>query len=104
MIITASCQIAGIALSKRGTVNSDKLTVWNGDESLIRVTVSNNFSVHLSKEKLFDQSSNTDNWNEPRLPILPEAPPPKYPGDKPVDGCYNDIMLWEKVARMFVQY
>ena len=64
LVVTASCQIAGIALSKRGTVNSDKLTVWNGDESLIRVTVSNNHSVNLSKEKLFDQSSNTDNWNE----------------------------------------
>ena len=64
LAITARCQNAGIALSKRGTVSSDKLAVWNGDQSLIRVTVSGNYSVHLSQEKLFDQSSNTDNWNE----------------------------------------
>ena len=64
LAITASCQTAGIALSKRGAVNSDKLTVWNGDESLIRVTVSNEWNDQLNKEKLFDQSSNADNWNE----------------------------------------
>ena len=39
-----------------------------------------------------------------RVPILAEAPPPGYPGDKPVNGSYDDIMLWEKGARIFVEY
>ena len=39
-----------------------------------------------------------------RVPILAGAPPPQYPGDKPVDGSDDDFMLWEKGARTFVQY
>ena len=39
-----------------------------------------------------------------RVPILAGAPPPAYPGEKPVDGSDDDIVLWEKGARLFVQY
>ena len=40
-----------------------------------------------------------------KVPILAGAPPPGYPGDKPEDGCGDDdIVLWEKEARTFVQY
>ena len=39
-----------------------------------------------------------------RVPILAGTPPPGYPEDKPVDGTDDDIVLWEKGARLFVQY
>ena len=39
-----------------------------------------------------------------KVPILAGAPPPAYPGDKPVDGTHDDIMQWEKSARVFVEY
>ena len=39
-----------------------------------------------------------------RVPILAGAPPPGYPGDKPVDGSDDDIMHWEKSAKRFVEY
>ena len=38
------------------------------------------------------------------VPILAGAPPPGYPGDKPVDGSDDDIMRWEKGAKTFVEY
>ena len=61
LIITASSQIS---LSKRGSLKSNELTVWNGDESLIGVTVSSIFSSHYGKDKLFDQRLKVDDWNE----------------------------------------
>ena len=40
-----------------------------------------------------------------KVPILAGAPPPRYPGDKPDDGCDDDdLVLWEKEARTFVEY
>ena len=39
-----------------------------------------------------------------KVPILAGAPPPGYPGEKPVDGSVDDIVLWEKSARLFVEY
>ena len=39
-----------------------------------------------------------------RIPILAGAPPPGYPGDKPVDGSTENLKLWEKGARIFVEY
>ena len=39
-----------------------------------------------------------------KVPILAGAPPPGFPGEKPVDGSYDDIVLWEKGARLFVEY
>ena len=38
-----------------------------------------------------------------KVPILAGAPPPGYPGEKPVDGSDDDIVLWEKGARLFVE-
>ena len=41
-----------------------------------------------------------------KVPILTGAPPLRYPGDKPEDSFDDDdnVMLWEKGARTFVQY
>ena len=39
-----------------------------------------------------------------KVPILAGVPPPGYPGEKPVDGSDDDIVLWEKGARLFVEY
>ena len=39
-----------------------------------------------------------------KVPILAGAPPPGYPGEKPVNGSDDDIVLWEKNARIFVEY
>ena len=40
-----------------------------------------------------------------KVPILAGAPPPGYPGDKPADDSDDeDIALWEKNARTFVEY
>ena len=40
-----------------------------------------------------------------KVPIFAGAPPPGYPGDRPEDGTDDDdIALWEKGARTFVEY
>ena len=39
-----------------------------------------------------------------RVPVLAGALPPGYPGEKPVNGSEEDILLWEKGARLFVEY
>ena len=39
-----------------------------------------------------------------RIPILAGAPPPKYPGEKPVDGSNEDLKLWEQGAKIFVYF
>ena len=31
-----------------------------------------------------------------RVPILAGVPPPGYPGEKPVNGSWDDILLWKK--------
>ena len=61
LIVTASSQTA---LSKRGSIKSNELTVWNGDESLIGVNVSSTWSSNHEKDKLFDQRLKVDDWNE----------------------------------------
>ena len=39
-----------------------------------------------------------------RVPIIAGAPPPGYPGEKPVDGSDDDIKVWEKNAQTFVEF
>ena len=48
-------------------------------------------------------SGHIDSDNLSEVPILAGAPPPGYPGEKPVDGSDDDMVLWEKAARIFVQ-
>ena len=39
-----------------------------------------------------------------KVPIIAGAPPPAHPGEKPVDGSDDDIKVWEKNARIFVEF